>query len=117
LRRPCGIVAGGETTVTVTGDGNGGRSQELVLSAALKISGLKGAVVASLGTDGIDGPTSAAGALADGDTVSRSLEQRLDARSHLANNDSYNFFLGMDDLLLTGPTETNVNDIAVIVVV
>ncbi len=117
LRRPCGIVAGGETTVTVTGDGNGGRSQELVLSAALKISGLKGVVVASLSTDGIDGPTSAAGALADGDTVSRALEQRLDARSHLANNDSYNFFLGMHDLLLTGPTATNVNDIAVIVVV
>ncbi|MCW3981041.1 MAG: glycerate kinase [Candidatus Bathyarchaeota archaeon] len=117
LPKPCGIVAGGETTVTVIGDGKGGRSQELVLAAALKISGLKGAVVASLSTDGVDGPTPAAGALADGETVSRSLGQKLDPRSLLANNDSYNFFSRMDDLILTGPTETNVNDIALIVVV
>ena len=115
--KPCGIVAGGETTVTVIGDGKGGRSQELVLGAALKISGLKGAIVASLSTDGVDGPTPAAGALADGETISRSLGQKLDARSFLANNDSYSFFSRMNDLIFTGPTETNVNDIALIVVV
>lgn len=115
--KPCGIVAGGETTVTVVGNGKGGRNQEVVLSAALMISGVKGAVIASLSTDGVDGPTSAAGALADGETIPRSLGQKLDARNLLANNDSYSFFSEMDDLILTGPTETNVNDIAVIVVV
>jgi glycerate 2-kinase len=115
--KPCGIVAGGETTVTVVGDGKGGRNQELVLSAALMISGLKGTVIASLSTDGVDGLTCAAGAVADGETIHRSLERRLDARSFLVNNDSHGFFSEMDDLILTGPTETNVNDISVIVVV
>ena len=117
LLRPCGIVAGGETTVTVVGDGKGGRNQEIALSTALKISGMDGVVVASLSTDGIDGPTDAAGALVDGKTLMRSKELGLDAKSFLASNDSYNFFSKLGDLIFTGLTGTNVNDISVIVAV
>lgn len=117
LPKPCGIVAGGETTVTVVGSGRGGRNQEIALSASLKISGMKGVVVASLGTDGIDGPTDAAGAIVDGKTVARSHKQRLDANSCLANNDSYSFFSKLDDVILTGLTGTNVNDVSVVVAV
>ncbi|MGB9134947.1 MAG: glycerate kinase [Candidatus Bathyarchaeia archaeon] len=115
LPKPCGIVAGGETTVTVMGDGKGGRNQEIALSAALKISGMEGVVVASLSTDGIDGPTDAAGALADGKTMIRSQEQGLNAKTFLASNDSYTFFSRLEDLIFTGLTGTNVNDISVIV--
>jgi glycerate 2-kinase len=117
LPKPCGIVAGGETTVTVVGSGRGGRNQEIALSASLKISGMKGVVVASLSTDGIDGPTDAAGAIVDGKTVARSHKQRLDANSCLANNDSYSFFSELDDVILTGLTGTNVNDVSVVVAV
>lgn len=117
LPKPCGIVAGGETTVTVIGDGKGGRNQEIALSAALKISGMDGVVIASLSTDGIEGPTNAAGALTDGKTITRSQEQRLNARSFLANNESYNFFSKRDDLIFTGLTGTNVNDISIIIAI
>jgi glycerate 2-kinase len=117
LPKPCGIVAGGETTVTVVGSGRGGRNQEIALSASLKISGMKGVVVASLSTDGIDGPTDAAGAIVDGKTVARSHKQRLDANSCLTNNDSYSFFSKLDDIILTGLTGTNVNDVSVVVAV
>jgi glycerate 2-kinase len=112
---PCGIVAGGETTVTVVGDGKGGRNQEVALNAALEISGMKGVVVASLSTDGIDGPTDAAGALVDGRTVTRSQKLGLDAGHLLSNNDSYSFFSKLDDLIFTGLTGTNVNDVSLIV--
>ncbi|MDH5447806.1 MAG: glycerate kinase [Candidatus Bathyarchaeota archaeon] len=115
LPKPCGIVAGGETTVTVIGEGKGGRNQEIALSAALKISGVNGVVIASLSTDGIEGPTEAAGALADGKTITRSLEQKLNAKSFLANNDSYSFFSKLDDLIFTGLTGTNVNDVSIII--
>jgi len=115
LPKPCGIVAGGETTVTVVGDGKGGRNQEIALSAALNISSMDGVVVASLSTDGIEGPTEAAGALADGKTIIRSQEQGLNAKNFLANNDSFNFFSKLDDLIFTGLTRTNVNDISVII--
>ncbi len=115
LPQPCGIVAGGETTVTIIGDGKGGRNQEIALSAALKISGMDGVVIASLSTDGIEGSTNAAGALADGKTITRSHEQRLNARSFLANNNSYNFFSKLDDLIFTGLTGTNVNDLSIII--
>ncbi len=115
LPKPCGIGAGGETTVSVVGHGSGGRNQEIALSAALKISGLEGVVVASFSTDGIEGPTEAAGALADGKTIARSQKKRLDARKSLANNDSYSFFSKLDDLVFTGLTGTNVNDVSVIV--
>lgn len=115
MPKPCGIVAGGETTVTVVDDGKGGRNQEIALSAALKISGMNGVVVASLSTDGVDGPTDAAGALADGKTIDRAQEKRLNARSFLANNDSYSFFSELNDLIFTGLTETNVSDVSIII--
>lgn len=117
LSKPAVVVAGGETTVTVTGPGKGGRNQELVLSASLKIEGYRGVAIASIGTDGIDGPTDAAGAIADGQTTKRTFNEGLDAREFLMNNDSYAFFSKLDDLIFTGPTGTNVNDLAVMVIV
>jgi glycerate 2-kinase len=114
--KPAGIVAGGETTVTVSGKGSGGRNQEIALAAALKLRSMDGVAVASLNTDGIDGPTDAAGAIADGKTLARAVEMGLDPGEFLAENNSYNFFSKLDDLLFTGPTNTNVNDLSVIVV-
>ncbi len=116
VEKPAAIVLGGETTVTVKGDGIGGRNQEIVLSSALRIRGVEGVVVASASTDGIDGPTDAAGAIADGDTLKRAEELGLNALEYLENNDSYTFFSKTGDLIFTGPTGTNVNDISVIVV-
>ena len=117
IPKPSGIVTGGETTVTVVGEGAGGRNQEIALGAGLKIDGVKGAVIASISTDGIDGPTDAAGALADGKTILRSRELELNAEELLAENNSYAFFSKLSDLIFTGPTGTNVNDISVIVVI
>jgi len=116
VTKPAGVVAGGETTVTVLGKGLGGRNQELALAAALKLRGLDGVVVASISTDGVDGPTDAAGALADGKTLARAEKMQLGAEKYLAENDSYNFFSKLGDLIFTGPTGTNVNDVSVIVV-
>jgi len=114
--KPAGIIAGGETTVTVTGKGLGGRNQEIALAAALKLSRMDGVVVASLSTDGVDGPTDAAGAIADGKTLTRAAKIGLNPEGFLAENDSYNFFSRLGDLIFTGPTGTNVNDVSVIVV-
>jgi len=111
LARPCCIVAGGETTVTVRGQGLGGRNQELCLSAAFALRGLDNVLLASIGTDGNDGPTDAAGAFADGTTLDRAAALGLDPGKYLANNDSYTFFDGLGDLIRTGPTNTNVNDL------
>ena len=108
-----GLVAAGETTVTVTGAGSGGRNQELALGAALALDGSDGLVVASAGTDGIDGPTDAAGAMADGATVRRAAELGADARAALGDNDAYPFFDALGDLIVTGPTGTNVMDVQV----
>src|SRR2546425_3208302 len=105
------VIAGGETTVTVHGKGRGGRNQELVLSAALSIRGNPATLVSSIGTDGVDGPTRAAGAVADGNTVERALRARMDPDSYLRENNSYRFFERLNDLVITGPTGTNVNDI------
>jgi glycerate-2-kinase len=116
IQKPAGIVAGGETIVTVTGRGLGGRNQEIALGAALKLCGLDGVVVASLSTDGVDGPTDAAGALVDGKTLTRAEKIGVIPEEYLAKNDSYNFFSKLGDLIFTGPTGTNVNDISVIVV-
>jgi hydroxypyruvate reductase len=113
---PACWVAAGETTVTVVGDGKGGRNQELVLGAALELDGQDGIVVASLGTDGIDGPTDAAGALCDGATPARGRAAGLDARASLARNDAYGYFQALDDLIVTGPTGTNVMDVQVVLV-
>ncbi|MCX5892824.1 MAG: glycerate kinase [Deltaproteobacteria bacterium] len=114
-RKVC-LVAGGETTVTVKGGGQGGRNTELALAFALEIADLKGITLLSAGTDGTDGPTDAAGALADGQTVARALGLGLEPRSYLADNDSYSFFKKIDDLVITGPTGTNVMDLQVILI-
>jgi glycerate 2-kinase len=116
LKPPACVLAGGETTVTLTGKGRGGRNQEFALAAALTIEGLDNMVVLSGGTDGTDGPTDAAGAIADGTTVARALEKGLDPKDFLRRNDSYNFFQKLQDLLMTGPTRTNVMDIYMLLV-
>lgn len=109
--RPFCLIAGGETTVTLRGGGHGGRNQELALAAAAPLAGLQDALLASLATDGEDGPTDAAGAVVSGDTRARALALGLDPESYLERNDSYTFFDGMGDLIRTGPTGTNVNDL------
>ncbi len=113
--RSLGIVAGGETTVTVRGKGMGGRNQELALSAALNLKESEECVIASFNTDGIDGATDAAGAIIDGSTLKRARQLGLDPEKYIANNDSYNFFSKLGDLIYTGSTGTNVNDISVII--
>jgi len=113
---PACLLSGGETTVTIRGKGLGGRNQEFVLAAALAISGLERIVVLSAGTDGTDGPTDAAGAVADGRTVLRAGDLGLDPHRFLRDNDSYRFFQPLGDLLITGPTLTNVMDLRIILV-
>ncbi len=113
--RSC-LIAAGETTVTVTGKGLGGRNQELVLGAALELNGTEGILVASMGTDGIDGPTDAAGAMADGESVARASALGISLRERLADNDAYNAFGPLGDLIVTGPTGTNVMDLMLVLV-
>jgi hydroxypyruvate reductase len=114
--KPGCVISGGETTVTIRGKGKGGRNQEFVLAAAIAIAGLENVVILSGGTDGSDGPTDAAGAFAEGDTIQRAKNQGLDAKDFLRNNDSYSFFQPLDDLFKTGPTFTNVMDLRVVMV-
>ncbi|MGE5304561.1 MAG: glycerate kinase type-2 family protein [Alphaproteobacteria bacterium] len=116
ISRPACLVSGGETTVTVRGEGKGGRNQEFALAAALEIDGNEQIVVLSGGTDGTDGPTNAAGGLVDGTTIQRAKDKGLDARAHLQKNDSYPFLRATDDLLITGPTFTNVMDLRLVLV-
>jgi hydroxypyruvate reductase len=111
LARPACLILGGETTVTVKGTGIGGRNQELALAASLKIAGLDDVIVAALATDGNDGPNDATGALVDGSTLARARAKGLNPDAYLANNDAYTFFDALGDLLVTGPTNTNVNDL------
>jgi hydroxypyruvate reductase len=115
-RKPLALISGGETTVTLKGSGKGGRNQEFVLAAAVDIAGLPDTFVLSGGTDGTDGPTDAAGALADGQTIARAVKQGLSAAKYLADNDSYHFFEKLGDLLITGPTNTNVMDLRLILI-
>jgi hydroxypyruvate reductase len=115
--RPACVISGGETTVTVRGKGLGGRNQEFALAAAIDIAGLgDNLLILSAGTDGTDGPTDAAGAIADSTTLDRAQALGLDAAAFLRNNDSYHFFEATGDLIKTGPTGTNVADIQVILV-
>jgi len=107
------MIAGGETTVNVLGSGKGGRNQEFALAAALELAGEGAMAVLAAGTDGIDGPTDAAGAYADGTTVARASSLGLDPGAHLENNDAYPFFRALGDLVVTGPTGTNVADLAI----
>ena len=115
-KAPLCLISGGETTVTVRGKGKGGRNQEFVLAAAIALNGLPQVTVLSAGTDGTDGPTDAAGAIADGLTLKRARALELSAAKHLATNDSYHFFEPLGDLLITGPTNTNVMDLRLIIV-
>jgi glycerate 2-kinase len=116
FHRPACIISGGETTVTVEGDGLGGRNQEFALAAAVEIDGMEEMVVLSGGTDGTDGMTEAAGAIVDNTTVQRAREKGLDARDHLRRNDSYPLLSTVGDLLVTGPTLTNVMDLQLVLV-
>lgn len=113
---PVCFISGGETTVTIRGNGLGGRNQEFALAAALALSGLPDIVALSGGTDGTDGPTDAAGAISDGATVERALALGLNPSAALANNDSYPFFEALGDLVKTGPTGTNVMDVRLLLV-
>jgi len=116
IPRPACILSGGETTVTIKGNGLGGRNQEFVLAGALEISGIEKVVILSGGTDGSDGPTDATGALADHTTVQRAKTMGLNPKAHLENNDAYPFFQKLGDLLITGPTHTNVMDVRILLV-
>lgn len=112
VKPPACVITGGETTVTLKGDGLGGRNQEFALAAALGIAGLDDVVIFSAGTDGTDGPTDAAGAVADGDTLARN----PDAQPFLDRNDSYHYFESNGGLIKTGPTHTNVMDVRIVLV-
>lgn len=115
-REPVCLIAGGETTVTVRGKGRGGRSQELALGAAQVLDGSRAVSMLAAGTDGTDGPTDAAGAYADGSTLSRARARGLDPRAALDDNDAYVFFREEGGLFSTGPTRTNVMDLALAMV-
>ncbi|MEW6375326.1 MAG: glycerate kinase [Thermodesulfobacteriota bacterium] len=116
IPKPACIISGGETTVTIKGHGLGGRNQEFALAAALEISGVEKVVLLSGGTDGTDGPTDAAGAIADNTTLKRAQSLGLGSKAHLENNDAYPFFQKLGDLLITGPTHTNVMDVRILLV-
>ncbi len=111
VKPPACVISGGETTVTLRGDGKGGRNQEFVLATVNEIAGLAGVTILSAGTDGTDGPTDAAGAIADGTTSARA-----NPTDFLARNDAYSFFDPLGDLIRTGPTNTNVMDVHLILV-
>jgi len=114
LRKPCAIIMGGETVVHIQGEGLGGRNQELALAAALPMNGLKDVLVFSLGSDGTDGPTDAAGGIVDGNTVARLKDMEISAEAFLQGNNSYHALKAVDGLIMTGPTGTNINDIAML---
>lgn len=108
------LIAGGEPTVTLRGSGKGGRAQEYALAAALTIDKCSDVAILAGGTDGTDGPTDAAGAIVDGNTITRARNLRLDAAASLADNDAYHFFEPLGDLLITGPSGTNVMDLYIL---
>jgi len=116
IPKPACILSGGETTVSIRGNGLGGRNQEFVLAAAIDIAGHDNIVILSAGTDGSDGPTDAAGAAADSTTLIRAKELNLDPKKYLSNNDSYHFFEALNDLIKTGPTNTNVMDLRIVLI-
>ena len=115
-RAPVALISGGETTVTVRGEGRGGRCSEFLLALAIDLDGLAGVHALACDTDGIDGSEDNAGAIAGPDTLARATAKGLDARRLLAANDAYRLFAGLGDLVVTGPTRTNVNDYRVILV-
>lgn len=115
-RKKLAFIAGGETVVHLKGTGKGGRNQELALSAAIGLNGIPNAAIFSIGSDGTDGPTDAAGGYTDGETVSDLEAKGLNISSFLDNNDAYNALKAIGGLIITGPTGTNVNDVAVLLI-
>ncbi len=115
-RTPAVLLSGGETTVTVRGQGRGGRNAEFLLSLALALDGMPNVYAIACDTDGIDGSEDNAGAVVTPDTLARARALGLDAKAGLANNDAYDFFARLDDLVVTGPTFTNINDFRAILV-
>jgi glycerate 2-kinase len=113
---PCALISGGETTVTVRGSGHGGRNAEFLLSLAVALDGRAGIAAIAADTDGIDGSEDNAGALLLPDTIERAARVGLDPKAHLANNDAYPIFARLGDLVVTGPTRTNVNDFRAILI-
>jgi hydroxypyruvate reductase len=116
LKPPAAIVSGGECTVTVRGGGRGGRCTEFLLSLGIRLAGLPNVHAIACDTDGIDGSEDNAGAVLQPDSLARAVKRGLDARKLLADNDAYGFFSGVDDLVVTGPTRTNVNDYRAILI-
>lgn len=116
FKPPCAIIAGGETVVRIKGSGKGGRNQELALSCAQGIEGLENTLFFSLGSDGTDGPTDAAGGIVDGDTAGHLRETGVPLEIYLDNNDSYHALSETGGLIMTGSTGTNVNDLMVLLV-
>ncbi|AKL96344.1 glycerate 2-kinase Gck [Clostridium aceticum] len=114
LQPPCAVIAGGETVVRLTGKGKGGRNQEMALSAAIGIEGMEDVVLFSIGSDGTDGPTDAAGGMVDGKTTQRMKEASIQPEAYLENNDAYHALKASGDLIITGATGTNVNDVVVV---
>lgn len=112
--RPFCLIAGGETTVTLHGNGKGGRNQELALAAAIEMNGLENSLLITLATDGEDGPTDAAGAIVTGETYPRGEKLGASAQAYLSQNDAYPYFEKLGDLLKPGPTGTNVNDLILV---
>jgi glycerate 2-kinase len=116
VKKPACILSGGETTVTIRGEGKGGRSQGDVLAAALGMGKIKDTVILYAEIDGTNGPTDAAGAISDSSTLERAQEKNLDPHAYLENNNSYHFFDSLGDLYKTGPTNTNVMNLRIIMV-
>lgn len=116
VQTPACLLSGGETTVSLKGHGLGGRNMELALAAGIELAGIPRTLLLSAGTDGTDGPTDAAGAFADGSTTARADALGISAARHLAENDAYRFFEPLGDLLITGPTRTNVMDLQILLV-
>jgi glycerate 2-kinase len=111
VARPVCVIAGGETTVTVRGRGTGGRCQEFALALVPEVAAMRDVVVLAAGTDGSDGPTDAAGAVVDPSTLARARAKGLDVERALAENDSNAFFASLGDLVVTGPTGSNLMDV------
>jgi len=116
VTKPCVLLSGGETTVTVTGSGRGGRNAEFSLSLALALNELEGVYSLAADTDGIDGSEDNAGCFVSPTTLKQAIKHGLKAADFLRNNDAYSFFDKLDDLLITGPTLTNVNDFRAILI-
>jgi glycerate 2-kinase len=116
IESPCALISGGETTVTVRGNGRGGRNAEFLLSLAIALDGRPGIAAIAADTDGIDGSEDNAGAILLPDTLDRAARTGLDPKAHLVNNDAYTIFAQLGDLVMSGPTRTNVNDFRAIVI-